>query len=101
MRALSLDHNLTEVTWLEVAELGLWSRLYFSLYCCCLPVHFVVCVCVCVCVCLFRAEPTAYEGFQARGRIEAVAASLHHSHSNSGSKLHMRPTPQLKATLDP
>ena len=60
-----------------------------------------VCVCVCVCVCLFRAEPTAYEGFQARGRIEAVAASLHHSHSNSGSKLHMRPTPQLTATLDP
>ena len=36
--------------------------------------------------CLFRATPTAYGGFQARGLIGAVAAGLHHSHSNAGSK---------------
>ena len=40
-------------------------------------------------VCLFRATPTAYGGFQARGRIRAVAAGLRHSHSNSGSDLHL------------
>ena len=30
--------------------------------------------------------PAAYGGSQARGLIEAIAASLHHSHSNSGSE---------------
>ena len=34
---------------------------------------------------LFRAAPTAYGSSQARGRIRAVAVSLHHSHSNAGS----------------
>ena len=29
------------------------------------------------------------------------AANLRHSHSNAGSKLSLRPTPQLTATLDP
>ena len=38
---------------------------------------------------LFRAAPAAYGGSQARGQIEVTAASLHHSHSNSGSKLHL------------
>ena len=33
-----------------------------------------------------RAAPVAYGSSQARGRIGAVAASLHHSHSNVGSK---------------
>ena len=33
---------------------------------------------------LSRAAPTAYGGSQARGQIGAVAASLHHSHSNVG-----------------
>ena len=33
--------------------------------------------------CLFRAIPMAYGGSQARGRIEAIMASLHHSHSNA------------------
>ena len=37
--------------------------------------------------CLFRAAPAAYGGSQARGRIGAVAAGLHHSQSNTGSKL--------------
>ena len=40
---------------------------------------------VCVCV-LFRAAPAAYGGSQARGQMGATAASLHHSHSNEGSK---------------
>ena len=49
----------------------------------------------------FRATPVAYGGSQARGQIRDTAASLHHSHSNAGSKPHLRPTPQLTATWDP
>ena len=48
-----------------------------------------------------RAAPSACGGSQARGRIRAVATSLCQSHSNSGSKLRLRPTPQLTATTDP
>ena len=44
-----------------------------------------------------RAAPAAYGGSQARGPIRAVAASLRQSHNNTGSKLHLRPTPQLMA----
>ena len=51
--------------------------------------------------CLFRAAPSAYGGSQARGLIRAIAASLSHSHSNVGSELHLRPTPQLMAMPDP
>ena len=50
---------------------------------------------------LFRAAPAAYGGPQARGQIRAAAAGLLHSHSNSVSELHLRPTPQLTATLEP
>ena len=32
---------------------------------------------------------------QARGRMRASAASLDHSHSNTGSEPHLQPTPQL------
>ena len=35
---------------------------------------------------LFRAAPVAYGGSQARDRIGAAAANLHHSHSNMGSE---------------
>ena len=49
---------------------------------------------------LFRAIPEAYGSSQARGQIGAVAAGLHHSHSNSGSQLCLQPTPQLTATVD-
>ena len=45
--------------------------------------------------CLFRAVPGRS---QARGHIGAAAASLHHSHSNVRSELHLPPTPQLAAT---
>ena len=47
---------------------------------------------------LFRAAPAAYGSSQARGRIEAVTADLHHSHSTAGSELLLRPTPPLTAT---
>ena len=50
---------------------------------------------------LFRAPLKVYGGSQARGQIGAAAAELHHSHSNSGSKQHLRPIPQLMATQDP
>ena len=39
-------------------------------------------------------------GSQATGRMGAVAAGLHHRHSNAGAKLHLQPTPQLMATPD-
>ena len=50
---------------------------------------------------LSRAAPTAYGGSQARGLIGAVATGLHHSHSNGGSELRLRPTPQVTAMPDP
>ena len=40
----------------------------------------------------FRAALEAYGGSQARGRIEAVAASLHHHHSNARSESCLQPT---------
>ena len=51
--------------------------------------------------CLFRATPAAYGGSQAKGPIGAAASGLHHSHSNTGFELHLRPTPQLTAMPDP
>ena len=49
---------------------------------------------------LFRAAPVVYGGSQARSLIGAIATSLHQSHSNAGSKLYLRPTPQLTAAPD-
>ena len=49
----------------------------------------------------FRAAPAACGGSQARSRIRAVAAGLHHSHSNARSEPGLQPAPQLTATLDP
>ena len=48
-----------------------------------------------------RAASAAYGGSQARGLIGAVAAGLHQSHSNSGSELCLRLTPQLTGMPDP
>ena len=47
------------------------------------------------------AELTACGISQARGRIGAATSGLHHSHSNARSEPCLRPTSQLKATLDP
>ena len=44
---------------------------------------------------LFKATLAACGGSQARGWNRAVAANLCHSHSNAGSQLCLRPTPQL------
>ena len=43
----------------------------------------------------------AYGESQARGSIGAAATSLRQSHSNEQSELHLQPTTQLKAMLDP
>jgi len=43
----------------------------------------------------------AYGGSQARGLIRAIAAGLHHSHSNARSEPCLPPTPQITAMLDP
>ena len=47
------------------------------------------------------AALAAYGCSQAWGPIRATAASLHQSHSNTGSEPHVQPTPQLTAMLDP
>ena len=47
------------------------------------------------------AAPTAYGISQARVLIGAVAAGLHQSHSNAGSKPRLWPTPQFMAMPDP
>ena len=49
---------------------------------------------------IFRATTAAYGCSQARGQIRAIAASLLHSHSNTGSESHLQPTPQLMASPD-
>ena len=49
----------------------------------------------------FKAAPAAYGSSQPRDRTGAIAAGLHHSHSNVGSEPSLRPTPQLTATPDP
>ena len=51
--------------------------------------------------CLFRAALVGYGGSQTRDPIGAVAAGPRHSHSHARSEPHLRPTPQLSATLDP
>ena len=45
--------------------------------------------------------PVAYGSSQAGSRIGAIAAGQHHSHSKAGSELHLQPTLQLTAMLDP
>ena len=51
--------------------------------------------------CLFRAIPVTYGSSQGRAQIRAVASDLHHTHSNTGSELHLQPTPQLVVRPDP
>ena len=50
---------------------------------------------------LFQTAATAYGGSQARSQIGDTVASLHHSHSNVGSELHLQTTPQPTAIQDP
>ena len=50
---------------------------------------------------LLGATPAAYGSSQASGQIGAAAVGLCRSHSNMGSELRLRPTPQLMAMLDP
>jgi len=50
---------------------------------------------------LLRVAPAAYEISWAKGLIGgAASAGLNYSHSNTGSKPHLRPTLQLAAMLD-
>ena len=51
--------------------------------------------------CTFKATPMAYGNSHTRGRIGAVVASLHQSHSKAGSEPFLQPIPQLAAMLDP
>ena len=67
-------------------------------------IYFIITIIIIIIIVFFAiswAAPTAYGGSEARGRIGAVAAGLHHSHNNWGSQPCLQPTPQLTATLDP
>ena len=48
-----------------------------------------------------RAIPVAYGNSQARGPMGAIAAGLHHSHSNVGSQPCLWPFPHLTAMPNP
>ena len=50
---------------------------------------------------LLRAAPVAYGSSKVKGQIRAEAAGLHHSHGNTRSEMHLQPTLQLVAKLDP
>ena len=63
-----------------------WYIIYFVLF------YFILFYFIYFIFCLFRTTPAAYGGSQARGQIEAVAASLRQSHSNTGSEPRLRPT---------
>ena len=45
--------------------------------------------------------PVAYGCSQARDQIRAATSGLHHSRGNTGSELHLQPTPQLAEMPDP
>ena len=87
------EHVLYIVNRLEISVLGLeiqrivivsmQEELFFFFFCL---------------FAIFWAAPAACGGSQARGQIGAVATSLRQSHSNSGSKPRLQPTPQLTAT---
>ena len=62
---------------------------------------FCLVVVVVIAVAISWAAPTAYGGSQARGLTGAVATGLRQSHSNAGSELRLRPTPQLMAMPEP
>ena len=55
---------------------------------------------VCLFVFLLRATPEAYGSSQARDQIQAVAASLHHSHSNAGSDPLSKARDQTRLLMD-
>ena len=50
---------------------------------------------------LFRTTPAAHVSYQAQGRTRAALASLYHSHSNTRSQLHQRPTHGTRPRIKP
>ena len=50
---------------------------------------------------VFKASTKAYGSSQAKGRMGAAAAGLHHSHISARSEPHFWPVLQLVATLNP
>ena len=71
------------------------KRHFFFLYIKGLNAEFLVFICLFL---LFRAIPTANGSSQAKGRIRATAAGLHHGHSNVGSQLHLEPAASVTYT---
>ena len=49
---------------------------------------------------LFWATPVANASYQARGQIRAIAAGLHHRHSNTGFEPRLQTTPEIMAMPD-
>ena len=73
------------------------NKLFPSLQ---LILEYIFCFCF-LFFCFSRGALMAYGGSQSRGQIRAVAASLCHSHSNTGLEPLLQLTSQLMATLDP
>ena len=78
-RCLQTLLNVTPgATSLPVEEKPVWCQaMFFG--------TFFVCLLFCL-VLLFRASPSACGSSKAKGHIRAIAAGLHHGHSNVGSE---------------
>ena len=103
---LTHSHTHTHILFLIFHHVISQEIEHSSLHCTvephCLSILFIIIIIIIIA--FFRATPIAYGNSQARGQIRATAASLHHSHGNTGSELclhHLQPTPQLMAMPDP
>ena len=67
----------------------------------CNLVLFCVFVCFVLSFCHLLGHSSGIWRFPGKGQIGAVAASLSQSHSNSGFKPRLQPTPELMVILDP
>ena len=96
------EGGVVTMQWSVLTGTGFRSSIMASTDRALLPQHLIICFtkdighyipyifCVCVSFfffCLFRVAPAAYGGSQASSPIRAIAAGLHHSPSNAGSKL--------------
>ena len=63
--------------------------------------YIIIIIIIIIIIMVGGAALAANGGSQARGLIGAVAAGLHHGHSNARSEPCLRPIPQLTVTPDP
>ena len=93
---VTLQHNLKTLGGCNCSS----TKVLFFIFIFYLFIYFIIIIIFFFLV-FSRAVPTAYGDSQTRGLIRAVVTGLCQSHSNSGSELHLQPTPQLTAMPDP